>query len=69
MISLYPETAEVFLAYGLHCVGCFASSFDSITAGAQIHGMGLNEIEDMVKEVNYIVEENKKLIKERVQKS
>lgn len=55
VIKKYPESAEVFLAYGLHCVGCFANAFDTIEAGAEIHGMVEEELNDMVKEVNYMI--------------
>ena len=56
VIREYPESAEIFLAYGLHCVGGFANSFDSILAGAEIHGMAEEELNDMVKEVNYVID-------------
>lgn len=60
VIGKFPESAEVFLAYGLHCVGCFANVFDTVEAGAEIHGMSEEELNDMLKEVNYIIGENKK---------
>lgn len=45
----YPQLAEVLTEdYGLHCVGCFASSFDTIETGAQVHGMTEIEIDAMV---------------------
>lgn len=51
----YPELAEVLSEdYGLHCVGCFASSFDTIESGAQLHGMTDKEISDMVKRLKQI---------------
>lgn len=56
LIIQHPETAEVLLDYGLHCVGCFASSFDTIEMGAKLHGMSDGEIEEMVTRVNEVVE-------------
>lgn len=56
LTNKYPETAEVLLSYGLHCVGCMASAFDSIEAGAKIHGMEDDEINEMVDRINEVIE-------------
>lgn len=48
----WPAARAVLLDYGLHCVGCFASSYDTIDAGAKIHGMSEEEIGEMVSEMN-----------------
>ena len=56
LIFRYPETAEVLLDYGLHCVGCVANSFDSIEAGAKIHGYKDKEVEEMVARINEVIE-------------
>jgi hybrid cluster-associated redox disulfide protein len=56
MILNYPETAEVLLDYGLHCVGCFASSFDTIEAGAKVHGMSDEEISEMIDRINEVIQ-------------
>ena len=55
LVTLYPDTAEVLLDYGLHCVGCFASAFDTVEIGAKVHGMGDDEIQEMVDRVNEVV--------------
>ncbi len=52
LIMEHPGAAEVLLAFGLHCVGCFASAFDTIEEGAKIHGMPDEEIDEMIGEVN-----------------
>src|SRR3990167_7959184 len=44
----WPAARTILLDYGLHCVGCFASSFDTLEAGAKVHGMSEEEIEEMV---------------------
>ena len=58
LIAEYPETAEILLAFGLHCVGCAASHFDTIEDGAKVHQMMDEEIDEMIEELNSIV--NKK---------
>lgn len=55
VVYKYPETAEVLTDYGLHCVGCFANAFDTIEAGAKIHGMSDDEIEEMIDRVNEVI--------------
>ncbi len=51
----YPDAAEVLMDYGLHCIGCFASAFDTIESGAKTHGMSDEEIDEMVERVNEVI--------------
>ncbi|HLC93414.1 MAG TPA: DUF1858 domain-containing protein [Patescibacteria group bacterium] len=55
VVFKYPEAAEVLLDYGLHCVGCIASSFDTIEAGAKVHGMSDDEVHEMIERINEVV--------------
>ncbi|HXK52692.1 DUF1858 domain-containing protein [Candidatus Nomurabacteria bacterium] len=55
LVMEYPEAAEVLLDYGLHCVGCFANTFDTIEMGAKIHGMGDEEIAELIERVNEVI--------------
>lgn len=53
MVAVYPELVEVLTNdYGLHCAGCFASSFDTLEEGAKVHGFDHKEIDKMVKDLN-----------------
>lgn len=52
VVEQSPRTAELLSEYGLHCVNCFASSFDTLETGAQVHGMGHDEMEQMIDEIN-----------------
>jgi hybrid cluster-associated redox disulfide protein len=56
VVFRYPEAADVFMDYGLHCVGCFASAFDTIEMGAQIHMLSDKEVTEMVDRVNEVIE-------------
>lgn len=56
IVFIYPEAAEVLLDYGLHCVGCFASEFDTIEMGARVHGMSDEEVDEMLERINEVVE-------------
>ncbi len=55
IIYKYPEIIEVLLDYGLHCVGCAASSFDTLEAGAKAHGFTDKDIEEMVERANEVL--------------
>ncbi len=57
VVQQYPETAEIMLEYGLHCVGCFANQFDTVEQGAMIHGMSEEEIDEMLERVNGAIQE------------
>lgn len=58
VIEDFPETAPIFLSYGLHCVGCFANAFDTIEAGCMIHGMSEEEQKMLLKDINLAVLKN-----------
>lgn len=60
LVDNYPEAVDVLMAFGLHCVGCFASQFDTIGEGAMIHGMMDEEIDEMIDEVNLVLNQNQK---------
>lgn len=52
VLELSPRTAELLSEYGLHCVNCFASTFDTLETGAQVHGMSNEEMEQIIDEIN-----------------
>lgn len=52
VIAAFPKAAPVMMSYGLHCVGCAANTFDTIRAGAQLHGMPEETIEEMIVNIN-----------------
>lgn len=56
IVFKYPQAAEVMASFGLHCVGCFASAFDTIEQGAQIHEMDEEEVDELIKEINKVIE-------------
>jgi hybrid cluster-associated redox disulfide protein len=58
LVYKYPDTAEVIMDYGLHCIGCIASSFDTIEAGAKVHGMSDEELDEMIERINEVINYN-----------
>ncbi len=59
VVARWPETRMVLSEYNLHCVGCHASSFDTLEAGAKVHGMSDEEIKQMVDDLNIIISRKK----------
>ncbi len=60
VVEKFPESAEVMMNYGLHCIGCHVASWETIEQGALGHGMGEKEIEKMVNEMNERISSRKK---------
>ncbi len=55
VVARYPETSEIMLGHGLHCIGCHVNPYESIEAGAYGHGMSAETVEGMVREMNEAV--------------
>ncbi len=60
VIMVHPDLAPVIMDYGVHCVGCGASGFETIEEGFMGHGMSEEEIDDIIIELNKLIAEGKK---------
>ena len=56
VIAKHPETAQVMLSYGLHCVGCHVAASETLEQGARAHGMDDKAVDKMIKEMNDMAE-------------
>jgi hybrid cluster-associated redox disulfide protein len=56
LVFKYPATAEVLLDYGLHCVGCGGMQYDTVEAGAKLHGYSASEIDELVLRLNEVID-------------
>lgn len=45
----YPKTMDVFIKYGMHCIGCMAAQFETLEQGCAAHGI---DVDAMVKDLN-----------------
>src|SRR3989344_1768643 len=52
----YPQVVETLMSYGVHCVGCHVSPFESLEMGFRGHGIDDSTIEEAVKKLNEIIE-------------
>ena len=53
IVTKYPQTIAVFMAYGLGCVGCQIASFETLEEGAMAHGI---DVDALVKDLNTFIE-------------
>ncbi|SHJ94935.1 hybrid cluster protein-associated redox disulfide domain-containing protein [Anaerobranca californiensis DSM 14826] len=47
-----PKTAEVFMKYGMHCLGCPSATGESVAQAAMVHGI---DVEKLIKELNEVI--------------
>jgi len=55
VVNEFPQTIEVFTAYGLGCTSCAMSRLETIEDGAKTHRVDLNLLID---DLNFILEED-----------
>ena len=44
VLRLYPQTVQVFLELGMHCLGCPSSTMESLEGAALTHGKNPDEL-------------------------
>lgn len=54
ILDKYPETAKVFVKYGLRCVNCPMAAHETLEMGLKMHGMD-HETERILKDLNEAV--------------
>lgn len=54
--NTYAVAARIMTEYGLHCIGCFANTYDTVETGCMIHGMSEAEMHQMLTEINEAIE-------------
>ena len=57
IVNQWPETAEVLLGIGMHCLGCPASQAESLEDACAVHGV---DPESVIKAINDKIAESGK---------
>ena len=61
LVQRHPHAAEVLTEYGLHCIGCNVSPFETIEQGFKGHGIDDDKkIDEAVKKINKQIREDNK---------
>jgi Fe-S cluster assembly iron-binding protein IscA len=56
--ALHAGAADILAAYGLHCIGCAFSEYDSLEEGALAHGLTDDDVTSIVEDVNELLRTN-----------
>ncbi|KXK26401.1 MAG: hypothetical protein TR69_WS6001000404 [candidate division WS6 bacterium OLB20] len=55
--ELYPEVVDYLVhEYGFHCIGCFASHFETFEQGAFVHGIVGDDFNEMLVKANELAQ-------------
>ena len=57
IVMNYPETLELFMEAGLHCVGCGLAQYETLEEGTMGHGWDEEDLNYLVEELNRKVKE------------
>jgi len=68
LVLEYPESAEILMKYGFHCVWCGFSQYESLGEGAEIHGIPKKEQQKLLAELNKLINKRKGTHKKQVKK-
>ncbi len=52
IITKHPESADILMEYGLHCIGCSVATWETLEQGAMSHGIDGKRLNSMLKELN-----------------
>ena len=52
-LQAHPKARDVFVAHGMGCIACMASTMESIAGGASMHGV---DIKVVMEELNALSE-------------
>ena len=48
----HPESVDILMKYGLHCIGCSVATWETLEQGAMAHGIEGKKLNNMLKELN-----------------
>ena len=54
VLSIAPQSANLFLEIGMHCLGCPSASGESIEQACMVHGADCDEL---VAKINSLIED------------
>jgi hybrid cluster-associated redox disulfide protein len=56
VLNVSPDSAKIMFEYGLHCIGCHLSPYETVDQGGKAHGLTDEQITEMVEKINKIIE-------------
>ena len=64
IVEKYPQVVDTLTDYGVHCVGCHVSPFESLEMGFKGHGLSDQQVNEAVIKLNEVIEKNTVEVKE-----
>jgi len=58
IVDKYPQVVDTLTSFGVHCVGCHVSPFESLEMGFKGHGLDDAKIVEAVNKLNEVIENN-----------
>ena len=58
IVEKYPQVVDTLTSFGVHCVGCHVSPFESLEMGFKGHGMDDAKIQEAVTKLNEVINKN-----------
>jgi len=58
IVDKYPQVVDTLTSFGVHCVGCHVSPFESLEMGFKGHGMDDAKIQEAVIKLNEVINKN-----------
>ncbi|MBQ6052452.1 MAG: DUF1858 domain-containing protein [Clostridia bacterium] len=46
VLNIAPETVDIFIEHGMHCVSCMAAAGETIEEACEVHGIDADELVD-----------------------
>lgn len=62
IVDTYPEVIPILLEYGLGCIGCGLSSVETLEEGVMVHGLDIDELNNILKDCNEVISEEAPLV-------
>jgi len=53
VLNKYPQTAQVFMGIGMHCLGCATATQETIEEAAIVHG---EDVENLLTKLNEVAQ-------------
>jgi hybrid cluster-associated redox disulfide protein len=54
ILEANPKAGAILMRYGLHCIGCHISAYETLEQGSKAHGLSDEQIGKMVTELNQL---------------
>jgi len=52
LIEKYPDSVNILVKYGFHCIGCAMAAYENIKQGAKAHRIDKKNFDKLMKELN-----------------